>query len=1518
MDTASRIPTRFLTVLAAWVIVILCGVSSSNGQTYTPIPYNFSTVPMSNTTGKIDNTLNTQNLAYSWMCANGYGQWATGNGKWYLLGNGFADADKSNSHRPVPSGVVDWGSLDTGLTLSHEYEVKVACNLIGCVRFVAIKGVRGYGPGSAKEFVIQGFNDYQFSTSQPKQIDHRIIGMNVVPNSLKVVRQSIATFKPSVTASLGVNHNLMTPSDVQVTDWRDVYDIACDQKFLYIVWVTYETVYQVYGMAIKLSDNTIAMPPTNLMDGYRPTVSCDIRNNPSSPVFDVACIQDDENQSPANVAVRGQVKIRAVRGSFIHPQVVLPKIVTSPCLPPTGGTCGSSCPPVSPGDDYMYTVANHARILTSSAKGMTSPIWGVYVFNHVMIDGAPVSTNGPDRADLIFYPVIWGLDANNQPNFSPLTAKYVDGKRLSNHAQPVGNAQVEVSGEPMIAFTNPYDGEANSNFNEFHCVYRLRPIPVGGESQDVLMIVRGYENGCWRNPSNNQQIDTRTILNVNRTNSSWVAGRDVYNYVAAVNQMGIHVRWWTGVSSNINYYTRDMRTFNEDIDENTLVTYECQVNSTSCTLKPGRAMTLWTDPFFGDLTLNEDLGIFVRDTNQPDGWNNAQLKFLPANATLNIGNLCYTEDPSPTPAQLFTSANFLISFTNPNQTLAVNCGSEFHFYGVPSKPLSQVPTPAPSISSIPVMFQFANSALTGDATISLKGKDRQLPDGVVGAVISLTDPAKLYIHGGSQFRLPRNVSLLTSDAEIEFPNERAVQDRNSYNGMQDKTGELVSYGAPVTLTTSKVNCNVPSGKTYNIMTATRCENSCTLPQYQFDISRTRFTNRGLGEAVVRGIGTKQDLSTSPIYSFGTFNCWANRFAATKLLLDNPINDILIWSNDFDSIRTSGIHFTNHTIGGWNYDRSYAGLFEIRANHFFTFGPSAKGILFEDFEDADNIDKILVWQNKFIDSTKQTDPNENTAIHFNNSSGIIMSNEVDAVGYGIGILNNGASASASHSLLCNNTISKVKTGSTPRGIETSDWNGYGKINVLDSCIKGHVSNAGDRGHILFSTYKNSWFEGLDCTSPSSVIDLRGIHNSNEDYAAYNYIGYNDVASNYTNGGQIGINESPILLGTSSTTNYATYGQNTFIMRDGCYMIRNYGTSTVNFDLNQNYWADIVIGNLVPVNPNSGTSTISLFGTNITHNSNSIYANTQPSLPFGISCGKYLSNTPDSLAVPHSNDGDFHASKVAGNITPQECDDWYLRVRALVDDENYSAANDTARLYIESCPGTNMVWHAFNELGIAVGGMSKDNNRWLEYREWLKSVLYNDPRDYYYCEDALQILKSFNYLESNSRPDLNGQVAIIDYLLEHGRCDYDTTRLFRYRKDIRRQQYLEWATGDTTTTKIDTSKKTIDDIGLSILRGLDGVKTTLPYSGSLVLGEVYPSSNPFTSETTLNIDIKESAIIRFELLDLMGRAVQEETPQLMERGTHTLRIDGANLANGTYYARFTTGWGEVKTIKLKHLK
>ena len=59
----------------------------------------------------------------------------------------------------------------------------------------------------------------------------------------------------------------------------------------------------------------------------------------------------------------------------------------------------------------------------------------------------------------------------------------------------------------------------------------------------------------------------------------------------------------------------------------------------------------------------------------------------------------------------------------------------------------------------------------------------------------------------------------------------------------------------------------------------------------------------------------------------------------------------------------------------------------------------------------------------------------------------------------------------------------------------------------------------------------------------------------------------------------------------------------------------------------------------------------------------------------------------------------------------------------------------------------------------------------------------------------------------------------------------------------------------------------------------------------------------------------AYITVEVFDPLGRKVWgDDHGYSLDKGTHTIHLDGAKLSSGTYYARISTGFGEVMTVKL----
>lgn len=96
----------------------------------------------------------------------------------------------------------------------------------------------------------------------------------------------------------------------------------------------------------------------------------------------------------------------------------------------------------------------------------------------------------------------------------------------------------------------------------------------------------------------------------------------------------------------------------------------------------------------------------------------------------------------------------------------------------------------------------------------------------------------------------------------------------------------------------------------------------------------------------------------------------------------------------------------------------------------------------------------------------------------------------------------------------------------------------------------------------------------------------------------------------------------------------------------------------------------------------------------------------------------------------------------------------------------------------------------------------------------------------------------------------------------------------------------------------------------------VEATVEVPGAFVLSPVYP--NPFNPEATVQFAVAESQTVRIELFNSIGQRVALLFDGMAEGGqTQRLRIDGSNLASGSYLVRLT-GDNLVSTQRVTLLK
>ncbi len=229
-------------------------------------------------------------------------------------------------------------------------------------------------------------------------------------------------------------------------------------------------------------------------------------------------------------------------------------------------------------------------------------------------------------------------------------------------------------------------------------------------------------------------------------------------------------------------------------------------------------------------------------------------------------------------------------------------------------------------------------------------------------------------------------------------------------------------------------------------------------------------------------------------------------------------------------------------------------------------------------------------------------------------------------------------------------------------------------------------------------------------------------------------------------------------------------------------------------------------------------------------------------------------------------------------------------------------DTLRLYVEQCAAIdNSSYLAFSALREAVSHLSaSDTSRYRRFREWLISVIYlNTTESGYFCACLGTIVGTYG----SNDPFPNSSLAVLRYALSLPNC-YSSTAQKQYDNSI---ENLIQSGKDTTIPPLDS-------IGLGFLLTHNSVSpsTVLP---TMYLASFTSSPNPYKTETTLSFELNRMAYITVEVFDPLGRKVWgDDHGYSLDKGIHTVHLDGAKFSSGTYYARISTGFGEVKTVKL----
>jgi hypothetical protein len=662
------------------------------------------------------------------LAANGYGQWTLSSYSgsyypgWFLLANGlYKPSTQYNAGDPydypgaIPPGIVANGTLDYVPT-----EPKATANLDGAVYYV------WPDPTDRQSFVVEGFQTGDIDISIPS-------GFPNAGGSTNPVKNPVTIFSvPTWTGSSGNTHDVSNDE----ADFRDVLDVACDSGFLYIVWsssVNPDTPDQkeIWTTAIDLStQETVDGYPILMGAGIRPTVAADPRWNRSLAVggspFPLFYVSFLTGLSDGDVVMlTAYVETYQVYLWPMPSEYFVPNYLTGP-----GGTFG---------------FATHARVVASGAQldPYTESV-GVYAIasGHLLF-----------YDDQLFTPAFY-VDGP----LTPWTLPTLDGEQPSSAPTVVDN--------PIIAFADPYSSYQSwySYYypDPFHCLYQLDATYPDGE-RFPLVIARGADNGTSNAPDAASIGDTRLVLNQDTNRvlqndplpNTNLASTDGGWYVAAANQMGIHVHWraYDASYNVVHFYARDTsRTFDEDIDENTLVTDICSVSdgtahggTAGATVLPGKQMTIWTDPNYG-----VSIGCATCSLYQPHDVSSidshaGMLNFRGDSVKLTVGD-------GVTAATLSAMPLFYFNFFGSGQRVIIDSGSTFDYYGINATRKSS----DLSVAKIATPFTDGTGDGLGAGTIDLEGGFA---------------PAYLNIHGGANFYVGPNGTFISNSSVVNIYNE---------------------------------------------------------------------------------------------------------------------------------------------------------------------------------------------------------------------------------------------------------------------------------------------------------------------------------------------------------------------------------------------------------------------------------------------------------------------------------------------------------------------------------------------------------------------------------------------------------------------------------------------------------------------------------------------------------------------------------------------------------------------------
>lgn len=1566
--------------------------------TFTPVDYNFPNGfgKMANNYTNYHTPNSSYSVELPLSASNGYGTWTyTTAGKWMLIGDTLTDESTTNSLGSQPSGILAAGDIPfpNGHTTNR---IKVAANLNGSVRYVWVDPqdnhrlfVGGFDDHSTGRNIngtdLSGLNSHATNARELTGTMHVSQSMYIKNSAAAVIDyQQDDDWRDVLDISMDSKYLYIA---FCFKDFTGGGILPIFRVYTFVVdLATYLPLEGEY--TIENENGTSEIEPKlfqvngtgggGTFNGRRPTVAANVRNN-DVPQWDVAYIKyaSADGNNPEQWLHVSYVKMTHKTGmqnsqtAYYHsvPENSQNIPVTATFFPPAYHVpFGNDEPVINP---PTYGQPTHARIVNGSieAPNQTSvvslaPSKCIYVITDASMNN---QWNGIKGGNLFYNRII--PSANGLDNITD-RAYYIDGflpgyagdLYTASRVSPMDRTYLtsgnpnpkkvfyEVIDEPIVAFANPYDGQKTTTYDEFHCVYRLiGEFSATTHHDPILMIVNGCNTGFTSSARNNSDasLDSRMVINrtrsANNTNWTWMPspkntdGNHPSTYTASVNQMGIHVFYEGDSNGDLTfecYYKRDSRAFDEDIEENTLVTNKCYVTDgtshggqVGATLLPNKFMTLWTDPNFNNSAL------YTRSSTLSDYWNNANL-FIYGNAALNIGN--NTTDASPNAgATLNLPPNFEIKFlptsTSDVPRIAINAASNLQYYGIPYTGTEP---------SVPLVN------FHGRGKISILGN--------TGA-----GQGFLNLHGGSVFQIPNDVTFVSSKGNLNvFYEHSAIPFNNSLNPNaasfidiygtasltnntilqnKDNAGNLFPTGnsyvwralvcKPLMLTAStpppiaEWYVNYPQTQlTFDNVTVQsnnsnlRLEVSCNADVSISSSAQNRAVLTTEPNPPTSGMNTKPTTSLANLRSFDVEN---STFSRSTFYAANPsdvpnLNNVHLYNNTFSNTINFGVYLhRNNTEDYHNID--------IDNCHF---NGGANSCFIEGFDQplewvcATTDDNIQVQCNR-VNVINSSFNSGAVALHSNNSNIGIGNNTI--TGSGIGIKQTFPSGAIQNkSFFCNNTITYCNTG-----MELDNWYDYIKLTSIANCGLGLLSKDGVDGLFVFSSIKNCTSQGILLAPTNSTALCR-----QELTGTFNSIELNNLNNTATPtaqieirpGGKIRVRHNNNIIRQDVTDNpkddkfiyYNDPSNSTATIPIG------FNNSTNDDKVDKMYWSSNNQSATSPYLANAYTpysiATINSLDPYISHITYSDGSLESGHTGLYTTLLPYCSSGIPQPLKPHEKSN--HTESIINDTSLEHCQELAITADNYKHNGQYELGYEGFKSYMESCAYLSNSYNSFIDITTCNTNRSGDKIRFQEYREWLKKVLYYNLDTLYYCTDANAMRTTF-YLFNDPRKglDFKGLLAVERYIIQSGKCPgfaKDTIAAWDACHNI-----WQDTVSDPPAAPFDSTLPTLEDLDLGILRG--------PNSGivafnNAVIGPVISNlralENPFTSETTIAFDCREAVALKFEVYDILGKKVYDGGSHIYDRGANKLVLSGDGLASGILYARFSNPIGFVSTLKLRH--